>query len=47
MAALPSHTHRFLLRRFPFSVAYREVRETVQVVAVVHGRRKPGYWKGR
>ncbi|MFQ5800054.1 MAG: type II toxin-antitoxin system RelE/ParE family toxin [Bacteroidota bacterium] len=40
-------TRRFLLRRFPFAVVYRKVGETVQVVAVAHGRRKPGYWKGR
>ena len=40
-------TRRFLLRRFPFIVVYRQVGETIQVVAVAHGRRKPGYWKGR
>ena len=40
-------TRRFLLRRFPFVVVYREVGEVVQIVAVAHGRRKPGYWQGR
>ena len=40
-------TRRFLLRRFPFVVVYREVGETIQVIAVAHGRRKPGYWKER
>jgi len=40
-------TRRFLLRRFPFGVVYRWVAETIQVVAVAHGRRKPGYWKDR
>jgi toxin ParE1/3/4 len=46
----PIHVHgtrRFLLRRFPFSVVYRELGETLQIVAVAHGRRKPGYWKDR
>jgi len=46
----PIHIHgtrRFLLRRFPFGVVYRELGETLQIVAVAHGRRKPGYWKGR
>ena len=46
----PIHLHgtrRFLLRRFPFSVVYRELGETLQIVAVAHGRRKPGYWKDR
>ena len=40
-------TRRFVLRRFPFSVVYRFVSETVQVVALAHGRRRPGYWRGR
>ena len=42
------HTRRFLLRRFPFLVIYRERRAgDIQVVAVAHTSRKPGYWKGR
>ena len=40
-------TRRFLLRKFPFTIIYREVGETIQLVAVAHGRRKPGYWKDR
>jgi plasmid stabilization system protein ParE len=40
-------TRRFLLHRFPFAVVYRWVGGGVQVVAVAHARRRPGYWKGR
>jgi plasmid stabilization system protein ParE len=40
-------TQRFLLKRFPFSVVYRQVSNRVEVVAIAHGRRKPGYWKRR
>ncbi len=40
-------TRRFLLRRFPFAVVYRELPSIVQVLAVAHGHRKPGYWKQR
>ncbi|MET0691185.1 MAG: type II toxin-antitoxin system RelE/ParE family toxin [Candidatus Binatia bacterium] len=46
----PIHLHgtrHFLLRRFPFGVVYRELGETLQIVAVAHGRRRPGYWKDR
>jgi toxin ParE1/3/4 len=46
----PTHLHgtrRFLLRRFPFGVVYRQIGEAVQVVAVAHARRKPDYWKHR
>ncbi len=28
-------------------VVYRLVGATIQVIAVAHGRRKPGYWKTR
>lgn len=38
---------RFHLRRFPFAIVYRIIEERVQVVAVVHGRRRPGYWRAR
>jgi toxin ParE1/3/4 len=37
-------TRRFLLRRFPFFVVYRVFDRHVQVVAVAHARRRPGYW---
>ena len=40
-------TKRFLLHRFPFSVIYREVFGSIQVVAVAHAKRRPGYWKSR
>lgn len=40
-------TRRFLLRRFPFMIVYRELGDVVQVVAVAHAKRRPGYWKAR
>ena len=40
-------TRRYLLRRFPYSVIYREISGSLCVVAVAHGRRRPGYWKSR
>jgi toxin ParE1/3/4 len=40
-------TRRYLLRRFPYLVVYRVIRGTIQVVAVAHGRRRPGYWRSR
>ena len=40
-------TRRFLLRRFPYAVVYRVAESTIQVVAVTHARRRPGYWKSR
>jgi len=43
----PHDTRKFLLHRFPFSVVYRELPATIQVLAIAHGRRRPGYWKTR
>ncbi len=40
-------TRKFLLGRFPFAVIYRELPSIIQVLAVAHGHRRPGYWKGR
>jgi len=33
---------RFLLSKFPYSVIYRDNKETIFVVAVMHNSRKPG-----
>ena len=42
-----SGLHRFVLRRFPFSIVYRLQSGQVEVLAVAHGRRRPGYWRDR
>ncbi len=38
---------KFLLQRFPFAIVYRELPAAIQVLAIAHARRKPGYWKQR
>jgi plasmid stabilization system protein ParE len=40
-------TRKFALRRFPFAIFYREKQAVVQVLAIAHGHRRPGYWKDR
>ncbi|MEO8435134.1 MAG: type II toxin-antitoxin system RelE/ParE family toxin [Pyrinomonadaceae bacterium] len=42
-----SGTRRILLNRFPFSIIYRVTGEVVEIVAVMHQRREPGYWGDR
>jgi plasmid stabilization system protein ParE len=34
---------RYLLARFPFSVIYREHDSFIDIVAIMHNSRKPGY----
>jgi toxin ParE1/3/4 len=36
-----------VLQRFPYVVFYREVDDRVEVIAVAHGAREPGYWRNR
>lgn len=38
---------KYILRRFPFSVVYRDLSSEIVVLAVAHARRRPGYWMDR
>jgi plasmid stabilization system protein ParE len=40
-------TRRILRERFPFSIYYRETPNRIEVVAVAHQKRLPGYWAQR
>ena len=40
-------SRRYVMRRFPFVVVYREREGTLEVLAIAHGRRRPGYWRIR
>ncbi|HXE53440.1 MAG TPA: type II toxin-antitoxin system RelE/ParE family toxin [Tepidisphaeraceae bacterium] len=40
-------SRRILLRRFPFAIIYRLNADRIEIVAVAHGRRRPGYWRNR
>lgn len=40
-------TRKFVLAKFPYGVIYREQESSVQILAIAHGHRRPGYWKDR
>jgi plasmid stabilization system protein ParE len=40
-------TRRYVFQQFPFLLVYRVVDSVVEIIAVAHGRRRPGYWKDR
>ena len=40
-------TRRMVLRRFPYLVVFREAASGIEIIAVAHGRRRPGYWRER
>jgi len=38
---------RSLVKKFPYAVVYYETATEIRVIAVAHGRRRPGFWRGR
>jgi len=38
---------RWLVQRFPFAQLYQFSADEISVIAVMHLRRRPGYWKRR
>ena len=38
---------RKVLRRFPFTLVYQVREQSVVIVAVMHQRQRPGYWRER
>ena len=40
-------TRRFLIRRFSYLVIFLELADKILIVAVAHGKRRPGYWHDR
>jgi plasmid stabilization system protein ParE len=40
-------TRRALLHKFPYAIVFRETATDIEIVAIAHGRRRPGYWRKR
>jgi plasmid stabilization system protein ParE len=38
---------RFVMRTYPFLIAYRVRGTRIEIIAVAHQHRRPGYWKDR
>ena len=38
---------RETMKKFPFTILFREVSGIIQILAVAHLRRRPSYWLGR
>jgi hypothetical protein len=36
-----------VLHHFPYFVVFRELPSKIQIIAVAHAKRRPGYWRGR
>jgi len=46
-APVGASRRRMLVRRFPYTIVYRQDGDSLLVVAVAHQSRRPGYWRGR
>lgn len=46
LADIPAdlEVRRALMVRFPFALVFLELRDDIRIVAVAHGKRRPGYW---
>jgi plasmid stabilization system protein ParE len=42
-----SNEHRFIFKRFPYSIIYRIRDDKVFITALAHQKRRPGYWRRR
>jgi len=38
---------RYIFQQFPFSLIYRITDDAIDVIAIAHHRRRPGYWSNR
>jgi len=54
IAANPKHfpafnfdTQLLVLPKFPYLIVFRETPVEIEIIAVAHGRRSPGYWRMR
>jgi toxin ParE1/3/4 len=42
-----SRFRKAVVRQFPYVIFFRELTDVIEIVAVAHGAREPGYWLGR
>jgi toxin ParE1/3/4 len=40
-------TRRVMLHRYPYYIVFREFPGKIQILAVAHAKRRPGYWQER
>jgi plasmid stabilization system protein ParE len=40
-------TRRMVLRRFPFVIVFRDAPAGLEIIAIAHACRRPGYWRER
>ena len=41
------YLHRLILKRFPYNIVYRVKPDAIEIIAIAHQKKKPGYWQYR
>jgi plasmid stabilization system protein ParE len=44
---LDSNLRRALFKTYPYAVIFRDNEEEILILAIAHGKRRPGYWRKR
>lgn len=44
---ITDNVHKSRLRHFPYALVYKVTDTTIEILAVMHIRKQPGYWKNR
>jgi len=44
---LDESIRRGRVERFPLGIIFREMDDHIEIIAIIHFRRQPGYWKKR
>jgi toxin ParE1/3/4 len=44
---LTGNKRRYRLNKFPYGLVYRIAKDRILFIAVMHLKRRPGYWRGR
>ena len=40
-------TRRVILDSYPYFIVFRELPRKIQIIAIAHAKRRPGYWASR
>ena len=45
--AIEGDIRRCCVEKFPFGLVFREKEDHIEIIALIHFKRRPGYWKDR
>ena len=46
-ARVGDQQRRYVVKRFPYSIIYRQTPQGIRILAIEHQKRRPAYWRTR